>query len=65
MPPTTPINGFPRVAVVMARLIVDGEDHGARPFIVWLNDGKNMFDGITSKYVSSTLLSTSLGNVQV
>lgn len=51
MPPTTPINGFPRVAVVMARLIVGGEDHGARPFVVWLNDGQTMFDGITSKYV--------------
>jgi hypothetical protein len=53
MPPTTPINGFPRVAVVMARLIVGGEDHGARPFIVKLNDGQTMSDGITSKYVSA------------
>lgn len=50
MPPTTPIEGFPRVAVVMARLIVNDEDHGARPFIVWLNDGQSMCDGVTSKY---------------
>lgn len=50
MPPTTPVNGFPRVAVVMARLVVASEDRGVRPFIVWLNDGQNMCDGITSKY---------------
>ncbi|KAH8701956.1 acyl-CoA dehydrogenase/oxidase [Talaromyces proteolyticus] len=49
MPPTTPVNGFPRVAVVIARLVVAGEDRGVRPFIVWLNDGYNMCDGITSK----------------
>lgn len=49
MPPTTPIKGFPRVAVVMARLIVAGEDRGLRPFIVWLNDGYRMHDGITSQ----------------
>ncbi|KAJ5591626.1 acyl-CoA dehydrogenase/oxidase [Penicillium hispanicum] len=48
MPPTTPIKGFPRVGVVFARLVVDGEDRGVRPFIVWLNDGEQMFPGITS-----------------
>ncbi|OKL64197.1 hypothetical protein UA08_00272 [Talaromyces atroroseus] len=49
MPPSTPVSGFPRVAVVMARLIIAGEDRGVRPFIVWLNDGQKMCDGITSK----------------
>lgn len=49
MPPTTPIKGFPRVGVVIARLIVAGEDRGLRPFIVWLNDGYQMNDGITSQ----------------
>ncbi|KAJ5086980.1 hypothetical protein NUU61_008287 [Penicillium alfredii] len=33
----------------MARLIVAGEDHGLRPFIVWLNDGYRMHNGITSQ----------------
>lgn len=49
MPPTTPVNGFPRIAVVMARLVVADEDRGVRPFIVWLNDGHTMCDGITSR----------------
>lgn len=51
MPPTTPIKDFPRVGVVVARLIVAGEDRGIRPFVVWLNDGKTMCEGITSMYV--------------
>ena len=51
MPPTTPIKGFPRVAVVIARLIVAGEDRGVRPFIVWLNDGEKMYPGINSTQV--------------
>ncbi|PIL33677.1 hypothetical protein GSI_04301 [Ganoderma sinense ZZ0214-1] len=41
MPPTVPA-GLPCVAVVFARLIVDGEERGHRPFIVPLNDGKHM-----------------------
>ncbi|KAJ9218775.1 hypothetical protein DTO027B5_8754 [Paecilomyces variotii] len=48
MPPTSPV-GLPRVAVVIARLIVKGEDRGVRPFIVWLNDGHKMCDGVTCK----------------
>ena len=49
MPPTVPA-GLPCVAVVFARLIVDGEDRGHRPFIVSLNDGKQMCAGVQSRY---------------
>ncbi|GAM33326.1 acyl-CoA oxidase [Talaromyces pinophilus] len=49
MPPTSPQPGFPRVAIVMARLIVEGEDRGIRPFIVWLNDGYHMCRGVHAR----------------
>ncbi|KAH6605375.1 Acyl-CoA dehydrogenase/oxidase [Trichoderma cornu-damae] len=48
MPPTTPLCGLPRVAVVFARLIVGSEDRGIKPFIVHLSDPKTMRPGITS-----------------
>ncbi|KAI0656604.1 acyl-CoA dehydrogenase NM domain-like protein [Cubamyces menziesii] len=48
MPPTVPA-GLPCVAVVFAKLIVNGEDRGHRPFIVPLNDGKQMCTGVQSK----------------
>ncbi|KAJ8501517.1 hypothetical protein ONZ45_g12118 [Pleurotus djamor] len=48
MPPTSP-SGFPCVAVVMARLIVGGEDYGVQPFLVSLNNGQRMSPGIASK----------------
>ncbi|KAF9883768.1 hypothetical protein FE257_002834 [Aspergillus nanangensis] len=48
MPATSPQLGLPRVGVVMARLIVDEEDRGIKPFVVWFNDGKEMNKGITS-----------------
>ncbi|KAK7926939.1 hypothetical protein PG985_003937 [Apiospora marii] len=38
MPPSSPHSGMSRTAVVFARLIVTGKDHGVRPFIVSLND---------------------------
>ncbi|KAF8575833.1 acyl-CoA dehydrogenase NM domain-like protein [Ramaria rubella] len=47
--PTKPIPGFPRVAVVMARLMVKNCDYGVHGFIVDLNDGKAMAPGITSR----------------
>ena len=50
MPPTVPA-GLPCVAVVFAKLIVDGEDRGHRPFVVPLNDGKQMCAGVESRYV--------------
>ncbi|KAJ5158873.1 Acyl-CoA dehydrogenase/oxidase [Penicillium coprophilum] len=49
MPPSFPLKGFPRVAMVFAQLVVSGENRGIRPFITWLNDGNEMFEGVTSK----------------
>ncbi|KAI0644432.1 acyl-CoA dehydrogenase NM domain-like protein [Trametes meyenii] len=48
MPPTVPA-GLPCVAVVFAKLIVDDESRGHRPFIVTLNDGKQMCTGVQSR----------------
>ncbi|RAH74038.1 uncharacterized protein BO66DRAFT_408499 [Aspergillus aculeatinus CBS 121060] len=36
MPPTSPVEGFPRFGLVMARLIVENEDRDVRPFVVLL-----------------------------
>ncbi|CEL01765.1 hypothetical protein ASPCAL01343 [Aspergillus calidoustus] len=49
MPPTSPQPGFPRVAIVIARLIVAEQDKGLRPFLVWLNDGYTMNTGVSVK----------------
>ncbi|KAF3405019.1 Peroxisomal acyl-coenzyme A oxidase 3 [Talaromyces pinophilus] len=49
MPPTTPRGGLPVVAVVIARLIVEGEDRGVRPFLVPLGDGREMCKGVIAK----------------
>ncbi|KAJ0413496.1 hypothetical protein BJY00DRAFT_296816 [Aspergillus carlsbadensis] len=49
MPPTTPRSGLPAVAVVIARLIVNGENRGVRPFLVPLGDGREMCKGVTAK----------------
>ena len=51
MPPTLPYGGVPRVGLVFAKLLVHGDDHGIRPFIVPLNDGSSMCKGITAKSV--------------
>ena len=51
MPPTIPA-GKPCVAIVFAKLIVEGEDHGHRPFLVPLNDGTQMCTGIEAKCAS-------------
>ncbi|OQE13097.1 hypothetical protein PENFLA_c054G09892 [Penicillium flavigenum] len=48
MPPSMPIAGIPRIAVVFARLIIENDDRGIRPFIVGLGDGKEMCKGITT-----------------
>ncbi|KAE8391919.1 acyl-CoA dehydrogenase NM domain-like protein [Aspergillus alliaceus] len=47
--PNSPRKGFPRVALVFARLLVSTNDWGVKPFVVWLNDGKQMYEGITAK----------------
>ncbi|CAG8304578.1 unnamed protein product [Penicillium salamii] len=49
MPPTSPIEGHPRVGLVIARLMVRGEDRGVRPFVVRINDGRVMSEGITCR----------------
>ncbi|KAF7585517.1 hypothetical protein BBP40_010743 [Aspergillus hancockii] len=41
--------GFPRVGLVFARLLVSNDDWGMRPFVVWLNDSKQMCEGVTAK----------------
>ncbi|KAJ3543335.1 hypothetical protein NM688_g5865 [Phlebia brevispora] len=47
MPPTTPI--CPKMALVFARLIVDGEERGIHPFLVPTSDTRGMCAGITSR----------------
>ncbi|KIE01756.1 acyl-CoA oxidase, partial [Metarhizium majus ARSEF 297] len=49
MPPTSPEAGMPRIAVVFAQLIVNGEHRGIRPFIVRLCDADKMAPGISSR----------------
>ncbi|KAL6897687.1 hypothetical protein GGI43DRAFT_424034 [Trichoderma evansii] len=49
LPPSMPIAGLPCIAVVMAKLIVVGEDHGTRPVVIALSDGFQMCKGITSR----------------
>ena len=51
MPPTVPA-GHPTIGVVWAKLLVNGEDRGIRPFLVPLNDGKQMCVGVKSTYDS-------------
>lgn len=48
MPASTPLFGVPKVALVMARMIVDGEDRGCRFFVVPICNEKEMYDGIRS-----------------
>jgi hypothetical protein len=55
MPPNTVRSGLPVIAVVIARLMVDGEDRGVRPFLVPMSDGSKMCTGVTSKCVLGQL----------
>jgi alkylation response protein AidB-like acyl-CoA dehydrogenase len=49
MPPCSPVSGMARVAVVFARLMIDGKGHEVRPFIVSLNDASGaMSPGVSS-----------------
>ncbi|KAJ7167205.1 hypothetical protein C8R43DRAFT_1160586 [Mycena crocata] len=59
MPASIPAGGMPRIAVVMARLMHQGQNYGIRPFVVPLNDGKSMHDGVSCRVLpdrSGTLL---------
>ncbi|KAF4417655.1 Acyl-coenzyme A oxidase 2, peroxisomal [Fusarium austroafricanum] len=49
MPPTTPYCGMPRIAIVFARLLIDGKCHGVKPFLVCLSDACGMRPGVTSR----------------
>lgn len=49
MPPTTPHAKIPRLAVVFAQLIVEGERRGIRPFVVRINTAISMVPGIVSR----------------
>jgi acyl-CoA oxidase len=48
MPPTTPLGGVPKVAVVFAQLVIKGEKQGVRAFVVHLTNGTSMCEGITT-----------------
>ncbi|PPQ88194.1 hypothetical protein CVT25_005159 [Psilocybe cyanescens] len=48
MPASTPKFNIPKVALVMARLIVEGEDRGCRFFVVPICNEKEMFHGVQS-----------------
>ncbi|KAI1172925.1 acyl-CoA dehydrogenase/oxidase [Nemania sp. FL0916] len=49
MPPNNPWAGVGRIAIVFARLIANGEDHGVKTFIVQLSDEKGLLPGVTSQ----------------
>ncbi|KAG6867850.1 hypothetical protein C0993_010305 [Termitomyces sp. T159_Od127] len=48
MPASTPSFGIPKVALVMARLIVDGKDHGSRFFVTPICNAREMYQGVRS-----------------
>ncbi|KIK96164.1 hypothetical protein PAXRUDRAFT_32549 [Paxillus rubicundulus Ve08.2h10] len=48
MPASTPAFGIQKVALVMARLVVDGEDRGPRFFVVPICNEREMFEGVES-----------------
>ena len=54
MPPSVPC-GIPSDGIVFARLLVDGEDRGVKPFLVPIHDGRSMHPGITAKFASVQL----------
>ncbi|SJL07060.1 related to acyl-CoA oxidase [Armillaria ostoyae] len=49
MPPTVPVLGKPAFGIVWAKLIINGEVTGIRPFLVKINDGKDMYKGISAR----------------
>lgn len=53
MPPTTLYAGVPRVAVIFAGLIVDGQRYGVEPFLVRINELDRMTRGISCRLLPS------------
>lgn len=49
MPPTTPIPGYGKMAIVFAKLIIEGEAHGVHPFLVVTSTLGGMCKGVHSK----------------
>lgn len=49
MPPSMCNVGVPRIAVVFAQLVVDGQNRGIRPFVVQLCTKEAMLAGVTCK----------------
>jgi len=47
--------GTPSDSIVFARLLVNGEDRGAKPSLVPIHDGYSMSPGITAKFVLTRL----------
>lgn len=48
MPPTTPLAGMERIAIVLAKLIINGEDRGPKLFVAPLCGPTKMHPGVTS-----------------
>ena len=48
MPVSNPTFGMNKIALVMARLIINGEDRGMRPFIVPICNTPEPYPGILS-----------------
>ncbi|TCD66595.1 hypothetical protein EIP91_001152 [Steccherinum ochraceum] len=49
--PTYPVGCLPRVGIVIAQLIIAGENFGVRPFVVALGDGRKMCSGVQLRSV--------------
>lgn len=69
MPPNVP-GGIPGIALIFARLLVEGEDRGLRIFIVNIHDGLRTFPGITVRYEAALnlallILTSSIVAVQI
>jgi acyl-CoA oxidase len=43
-----PVAGLPRIAIVIAKLLVGDEDRGIRPVLVALGNGMEMCSGVKS-----------------
>lgn len=50
MPPGGVVPGLARIALVFARLMVNGEDRGVRPFLVTLATKSEMCEGVTARF---------------
>ena len=48
MSPTTPIAGVPKFAIVLAKVMVHGEERGIHPFLIQTSDEHGMCQGISS-----------------